>query len=237
MTTDIEPLRFVKEKFTVQHMNTRKEHHGEDEEKGEDIKFVGRMANAVLDKFHPDLRAAFYVSHRQQAEVAGTESTPTRVLTQIKKVTWVEPLQNVSLRVHDVDSSDDDAVLVGGKIKQFVFEMMDGGTVEVTFTASFSVPEEDEIIKVRRVLFQSVPVSLEIPEIEAKADNFQQADLLGQQPHSEARQEAESLFNAPPLEIKDVVETWAGQDAAPAAAPEPKVADIAARRGRKKSDV
>lgn len=58
----IEPLNFNKEKFRLAHLNTREEKHGDESETGQDVKLVGRMGNAVLDKFCPTLRKSFYVS-------------------------------------------------------------------------------------------------------------------------------------------------------------------------------
>lgn len=127
------------------------------------------------------------------------DSTPTRIMPEIESVKFLQKLEHVKLTVHDDEFPVRTAVLQDGKIKAFNFEMLDGGTVEITFTVSFSAPDEDEITKVRLMLFQKVPISLEIVLPEPEPDNFQQALELGSDPatHSEARKEADKLFSNP----------------------------------------
>lgn len=212
----MEPLSFHKEKFRIANLNTREEKHGDEPAIGEDIKLVARMGNAVLDKFDPALRHSFYVSDGSQHEIEGMDSTPTRILPQIESVKWLTKLEHVRLELHDAEFPKRSATLHNGKIKAFTFEMLDGGTVEVTFTVSFSKPEEDEIIKVRAMLFQSVPISLDILPPEPEPDNFQQALELGSDPasHSEARQEAERIFSGA-VTSPDEIPTGLEVEAAP----------------------
>lgn len=195
MNDTMEPLNFVKEKFELAHLNTRREKHGDEPEIGNDLKLSGRMPNAVLEKFSPQLRPAFYIGDANRPALPGVDSMPNRINPEVASVVFVRKMESVKLTIHDAEFPERTAVLVDGKIKQFHFEMLDGGTVIVTFTVSFSAPDEDEIAKVRRVLFQTVPVSLEILAPEPKVDNFQQAELLGQEPKSQAVLEAEKHFN------------------------------------------
>ena len=106
---------------------------------------------------------------------------------------WDLELPRTKLTVHDVDGND--IALHDGRTNKFRIEALDGGTVKLVFRCQFSQPDEDAVASLMRVLQQDVPISLESVALAEEPDNFQQADLLSQAPHSEARKEAESLFN------------------------------------------
>ena len=99
------------------------------------------------------------------------------------------------LCVHDSEFPADDVTLNDGKTKKFKITPVDGGSVKVSFQCQFGEPDPDSVAALMRVMKQAVPISLRTIEPEEQPDNFQQADLLSQEPHSEARTEAEKLFN------------------------------------------
>lgn len=212
----IEQFELVKERFTLANINTRKENHGDEIRKGYELKFVGKMHNSVLKKFHPDLCNAFYKKSPQ----ADVESGQQPVLRdpRIGDISYDLEIPRTLLRVHDIDHEDHDFVMGGGKTNAFKFSMMEGGSVEVSFRVQYSNPDEEEMLKLMRVEFETVQISLACAEEEAKPDNFQQADLITKAPHSDARKEAESLFNAPPTDLAlkpdDVVDATYIPDAA-----------------------
>lgn len=196
----IEPFTLVKERFTLANVNTRKENHGDEIHKGYDLKFVGKMHNSVLLKFHPELRDAFYKAGPQR-DVEDNQK-PVLRMPKIGDISYDMEIPRTLLRIHDIDSEKNDFVMGGGRTNNFKFSMMEGGSVEVSFRVQYSRPEEEEMLKAMRVEFQDIQISLSCAEEEKKPDNFEQAELITKAPHSPARVEAESLFLAAPTDMK-----------------------------------
>jgi hypothetical protein len=186
-----EAFTLVKERVFFAHMNLRSEKHGDESEPALDVKFELTTANSVLKKLSPDLLDALYDFDKQ----ADVEDDFKRKLKfpLLGVLPWDLELPRTMLTVHDVDGND--ITLYDGKTNKLRIEALDGGTVKLVFRCQFSAPDEDAVASLMRVLQQDVPISLESVALAEKPDNFQQADLLSQEPHSAARQEAESLFN------------------------------------------
>lgn len=207
-TKTIEPFALIKERFTLANVNTRKENHGDEIRKGYDLKFTGKMHNSVLLKFHRELRDAFYMTSKQ-ADIEGDQK-PVLRFPMLGDLSYDLEIPRTLLRIHDIDSEEHDFVMGGGKTNAFKFTLMEGGSVDVSFRVQFSNPDEEEMLKVMRVEFQSVQISLECAEMEEKPDNFQQVDLITQTPHSAARAEAESLFDKPATDLALATDADAG---------------------------
>lgn len=205
-----EPFALVKERALFAHINIRSENKGEDKVMACDLKFELNAPNSILKKIRPGLLESFYEHDRQQ-DVEGDFMRKLKH-PMIGAIPYDWSIPRTVLRVHDSTDGFDDVVLGGGDANKFRITMLDGGTVKITFRCQFSEPDEDAIAALMRVLKQNVPISLSSEEEEVKGDNFEQVDMLGKKPEdmSEARQEAESLFSAPPITPEDVVsaETW-----------------------------
>lgn len=189
--TQNEEFQLVEERVFFAHMNLRSEKHGDESEPALDVKFELTTSNSVLKKLNPALLAALYEKDRQ----GDIEDDFLRKLRfpLLGVLPWDLELLRTKLTVHDVDGYD--ITLDDGKTNKFRIEALDGGTVKLIFRCQFSAPDEDAVASLLRVLQQDVPISLESAAPIEKPDNFEQADLLSQEPHSEARKEAESLFN------------------------------------------
>lgn len=200
----LEQFELVKEKCTLFHVNVRTELHGEERRPAYDLKFYKDFPNAILGKLHPDLLDTFYRADKQ-ADIEANYK-PVLKFGLMGAVSWELEIPRTKLTIHDPDGHD--LVIAGGKTNKFKFQMLDGGTVKMSFRCQFSQVEEDDIAKLLRALNESVPVSLACEAVEEKLDNFEQADLLSQEPMSEARKEAESVFSAPPtdMQVGDVVD-------------------------------
>lgn len=209
-----EPFALVKERVLFVNMNIRAENHGDEKEPACDLKFELSAPNSILKKIRPGLLESFYEGDRQQADIEGDFLRKLKH-PQIGALSYDWEIPRTVLRIHDATDEFQDVVLGGGKTNKFRLTMLDGGTVKIGFRCQFSKPDEDSIAALMRVLSQNVPISLTSEEEEVKADNFEQADLLSQAPHSEARAEAEALFKSAPTP-EDIVnaETWPTTDPA-----------------------
>jgi len=194
MSLDI--FQLVKERCLLSNLNVRTEMHGDEREPAVDLNFEFSGANNLLLKLHPDLRGAFYRADDTK-DLATPDHMPHLRFPLLGTISWDLEIPRTRLRIHDVDDPANDVVLGGGKTNKFKLTMLDGGTVKWHFRCQFSKPDEDSIAKLMRVLNQAVPVSLECADEEVKPDNFEQAEQAGKAPMSEAREKAESLFDAP----------------------------------------
>lgn len=186
----ISAFELVNEKCMLAHVNVRTEMHGDERARAYDLKFTKDFPNAVLKKFHPDLLDTFYTADKQKDIDA--DYKPNLKFGLMGPVNWDLEIPRTMLTIHDVDG--DHLVLGDGKTNKFKFEMLDGGTVKMSFRCQFSDLEEDDVAKMLRGLNETVPISLSCAPAEEKPDNFKQADLLTQGPISDARKKAEEVF-------------------------------------------
>src|SRR5215203_1272227 len=150
----IETFELVKEKCTLSHVNVRTKMHGEDRVRAYDLKFQKDFGNAVLKKFHPDLLDTFYSAAKQSDIDANYK--PDLKFGRMGAVAWDLEIPRTMLTIHDIDGND--LVLVDGKTNKFKFEMLDGGTVKMSFRCQFSELDEDDAAKILRALNETVPI-------------------------------------------------------------------------------
>jgi len=192
----IETFTLVKERCLLVNINLRAEMNGKESKPAVDLAFEFSGANNLLLKLNPALRAALYRAD-DTIDFVTADHMPHLNFPLMGPIPWELEIPRTRLRIHDVDNEKHDVVLSGGKTNKFKLTPMQGGTVKFQFRCQFSKPDEDSIAKLMRVMNQKVPVSLDCVDEDPKADNFAQADMLAKTPHSEAREKAESLFDAP----------------------------------------
>lgn len=207
----IEIFSLTKDKMEV-YVNLRIEKHGENNENGYDVKCKGRFSNSILLKLDAGLRDALYTDDEQR-DVEDFKKK-LRFPRIAKPIAWDLEVPRTLLRLHDADNPSDDLVLSDAKTDSFVFEPMEGGTVELSFRVKLKDTSEEQVLKLLRANGQTLPISLECAALEEKPDNFEQADLLTKEPISEARKEAESLFAKPPTDMALKTEESPVQEAA-----------------------
>lgn len=231
----IEIFQLVKERCMFVHLNVRTELHGDERETAIDLQFEFSGANNLLLKLHPDLRSSFYRPDDTK-DLATPDHMPHLRYPLMGDVAWDLEIPRTRLRIHDVDSPENDVVLGGGKTNKFKLTMLDGGTVKWKFRCQFSKPDEEIVAKLMRVLNQAVPISLECAaEEEKKADNFEQADMLGKGTMSPERQEAENLFAKPTTDMSLAPDAGASSEGAKPEAAATNVEPITrAKRGGRK---
>jgi hypothetical protein len=191
---NIEIFGLVKDKMEV-YVNLRIEKHGDNNENGYDVKCKGRFSNSILLKFDAGLRDALYMDDEQR-DVEDFKKK-LRFPRIAKPIAWELEVPRTILRLHDADNPAEDLILSDAKTDSFVFEPMEGGTVELSFRVKLKDTSEEQVLKLLRANGQTIPISLECAALEEKADNFEQAELLTQEPMSDARANAESMFDKP----------------------------------------
>lgn len=211
----ITTFELVSEKCMLAHVNVRTEMHGDERHRAYDLKFTKDFPNAVLKKFHPELLDTFY-SASKQADIEA-DYKPNLKFGLMGPVAWDLEIPRTMLTIHDPDGHD--LVLGDGKTNKFKFEMLDGGTVKMSFRCQFPELEEDDVAKMLRALNETVPISLSCAAPEEKPDNFKQADLLTQEPVSAARLEAEAMFTGGAPSVGGAEDLPALETSAPPAEP------------------
>lgn len=196
----IEVFKLVKERCVLSNLNIRTEMHGDEREPAVDLSLDFSSANNLLFKLHPELRDSLYKTGDTR-DMIDPDNKPHLRYPMMGPLSWDLEIPRTLLRIHDSEDPRHDVVLGGGKTNKFKLTLKEGGTVVWHFRCQFSKPDEESIAKLMRVLNQSVPVSLECADEEEVLDNFEQAEQITQTPMSAAREEAESLFSAPPTEM------------------------------------
>lgn len=201
---EIDPFSLTKERFLLAHINVRSEKHGKEREPAFDMNFEASLHNSVLTKLHPELRALLYFADATK-DFVDSEHMPHLRFPLISAVPYGLEVPRTMLTIHAGDEGDD-LVLIDGKTKKFVIQPIDGGSVKIKFQVQFSKPDEKQVPKLMNLLQKDVTISLASQAAEEVLDNFEQAELLSQEPMSEARQAAEDLFSKPtggaPLELE-----------------------------------
>lgn len=185
-------FELVKERCNLAHVNVRSELHGDEKQTAYDIKFTVSLANAVLLKFHPDLRDALYKPGENKD--IDPDFVPNIKFPLLGAISWDLEIPRTLLRIHD-EFEGVDVVLSGGRTNKFSFKLKEGGTVEMAFRCQFSEAEPEDISRLLVALGQTMPISLSCESLEEEPDKFEQADLLSKEPMSDAREEAEKVFS------------------------------------------
>lgn len=187
-----ENFYLFKERMLVK-IKKRTEKHGAVDVNAYDAMLLADFPNAVLLKLDIDLRGVFYAPD-DQADIE-QDYFPNLRFPLMGPIAWGLQKSHMALTVHDAEFPIEDITLDGKDIDKVHFTMKEGGTITLSLRVVLGQLEEDDLIKLLRIDNQRVPISLVQIELVPDPDNFEQADLLSQEPHSEARKEAESLFN------------------------------------------
>lgn len=181
----------TKERATLAHLNTRTELHGDEQVPACDLKLELSLHNSVLNKLAPDLLDVFYLGAQQQ-DIEAHHKVNLR-FPQMSKFGWALEIPRAVLTIHDTDGD----FHIGGKANKMVLELLEGGTTKMQIRFQMGEIEPDDAAFLFSLLQQTVTISLGAAAEEEKPDNFQQADLLSQGEHSDARKEAEKAFSNP----------------------------------------
>lgn len=199
-----EQFALIKERAVVAHLNTRTELHGEDEVPACDVKLEFSLHNSVLNKLHPELQDVFYKAEKQMDIEADHKANLRFPL--MSAFSWAYEIPRAELTIHDLETGSTETFL--GKANKLKLELLEGGTTKLTLRFQMGEIDPQDAARLFALLRQTVTVSLGHQGEEEKQDNFAQADLLSKGEPSEARKEAESMFDkAPATDLSFTAET------------------------------
>lgn len=202
-------FELIKEKMEFA-VTKRTERHGDDKVAAYDAKLTGDFPNAVLTKLDERLRGVFYGPGAQGDVEQGY--FPELLFPLMGGVAWALEMARMVFRLHDVDTDDNDLVLTGKEMDKVHFDMKPGGTITLSLRVKLGQVSEEELLQLLRVDNQTIYISLHQAEVEAKPDNYEQADSLAQAPHSAEREKAESMFKPAPVITPESVVMAGAQD-------------------------
>lgn len=204
-----EPFNLQRERCKLAHLNVRSELHGEESSPAIDLKFEFDSANNLLAKLHPDLRATYYRKDDNRELIESDHLPALRFPLLDPTIGWKLEVPRTLLRLH---AEGGDVVLGGGKTNNFKLTLKEGGTVSWQFRVQFSKPDPVAIAALSGLLQQVVPVTLECrdqDEEEGSGDLFDQVQQQTQAPKSEARLQAEAMFDQPGAKVEQLPATLA----------------------------
>lgn len=140
------------------------------------------MNNTVLDDFAPGLLNSFYEKHKkEQVELIKSDMLPDLKFQKMKKFSWDEEFENVLVRINEnIEVENARFIFPECTLKNFKFELKQGGSVIVEFTINCK-PEAEAIGWLYSHQKSSIPITVEAGEA-PQLEGFEEA--------SEASEEA-----------------------------------------------
>lgn len=146
--------------------NPRCEKHGDENVKAGDLKIECTMHSSVLDCFDKSLRKLLYrkpASGEQTDLPLGDDGLTARKLPRLAPLKWDEDFPGYDLSIVTGLAVDEILILKDVELSNFVFEAMDGGSVAITFRASFH-PDGRASGKLCQLVQETVEITLQPPD-------------------------------------------------------------------------
>lgn len=156
---------------SIANINQRIERHGEDRALAVDIKFSMSTANNVLDHFDKGLREALFrkPGKGEQQDLPINDNPLTAVkFPALEAQRLAHEFSGYELQIDGLLDATQPIILVDVKLKKFVADPKEGGSVELSFTASANV-EPDELSELGEALVrEDVRITLVPPSKQAE---------------------------------------------------------------------
>lgn len=166
----------------LSNLNIRIEKHGSENVGAADLTVSFDSSNAILNQFQDGLVERFYTEPPKQDKKAaaldldGEDQVPEIArlsllcCTKIKKVSWSDSYPGYRVRVMNPLEDKCDVLLPDAELKGFVFEMKQGGTVNLSFKIG-CIPEPKDVAYLFEHLGSSLSITLEPPnELDFEAE-------------------------------------------------------------------
>lgn len=163
----------------VANFNPRAEKHGEENKLAGDLKLVVITSSSVLDFFNKELRKAFYrkpLQGEQQDLIEGNDGLTAIKFPRLGALPWDEEYPGYELVIGGGMGLVEPMGLSGVSLKRFRFEPLDGGSLQVTFSALFH-PTPEQAGALCALIQEDVQLTLIPPTKQGKSNKPQQADL------------------------------------------------------------
>lgn len=162
----------------ISNLNSRIERNGDERALAADVKFTTSASNSVLDQFGPGLKEAFFrkPTKGEQPDLPniGGSGLSAVKFPSLEPLKLAHELTGYELQIDGLLEGTEPIVLVDVKLKRFVFEPKEGGSVELSFTASANV-DADELAELAEALVrEDVRLTLKSPAKVATDEHPQQ---------------------------------------------------------------
>lgn len=148
--------------------NPRAEKHGDENVPSGDLKLECTLSNAVLDHFDKGLRKMLYrkpaSGEQSDLPLSDTDGLTARKLPHLAPLRWDEDFPGYTLSIDSGLGVKDPLVLDDVELSNFAFEALDGGSVNVTFRASFH-PEPEQSGALCSMIQETVEITLTPPDV------------------------------------------------------------------------
>ena len=123
------------------------------------------MSNEVLNDFAPGLLQSFYEKHKkEQVELIKSDMLPDLKYQNMKKFSWDEEFENVCVRINEeIEQENARFIFAECTLKNFKFELKQGGSVIVEFTINCK-PEPEAVGWLYGHQKQQMPITIEAGE-------------------------------------------------------------------------
>src|SRR5690348_15428805 len=154
--------------------NPRAERHGADKVSAGDLKVEITGHSSLLDHFDKGLRKTLYrkpVPGEQTDLPLGDDNLTQRKLPRLAPLRWDEDFPGYRLDIVTGLAVDEVLELEDVELSGFVFEALDGGSVAITFRASFH-PDGRTSGKLCQLIQETVEITLVPPEAGEKQEKL-----------------------------------------------------------------
>lgn len=159
----------------VANINLRSERHGEVETPAVDIKLEWVTTNLILHAFHAKMREAFYERDHEPGLPGMDEAMAALIFPELDPLKIHTEETGLTLRIVHGLSGSSDLVLKDCTASGFKLDMLQGGSVEVTFTMATVDIDEKRLGKLGLMLKGDVPVKVSRQD-PPQADNITTID-------------------------------------------------------------
>lgn len=168
-------FELICKEIILENLTTRTEKHGDEDMPAASLKCAIDVSNQILDQFAPGLLESLYErKQKDQAELIKNDMFPDLKFHHLKPLSFELELEGYRfLLVNNLEHKNNDHIIPDATLKNFKFELKDGGSVHVTFTINCA-PEPDAIAYFYKQQKHQILVTLEPPE-EAKVEDFGEA--------------------------------------------------------------
>ena len=129
------------------------------------LRCVISMSNTVLDDFAPGLLTSFFEKQKKdQVELIKSDMLPDLKFKKMEKFSWKEEFENVLVRINEeIEQDNARFIFPDCTLKNFKFELKQGGTVDVEFTINCN-PEPDAVGWLYGHQKKTMPMTIEAGE-------------------------------------------------------------------------
>jgi len=163
----------------VVNFNPRAERHGDENKLAGDLKLVVAVSSSVLDYFQKGLRQALYrkaAQGEQQDLIEGGDGLTAVKFPKLGAIPWDEEYPGYSLLIGSGLGLSEPLVITDVTLKKLSFEPLEGGTLQLTFSAVFH-PTKAEAGALCEQIKNEVQLTLVSPLNASKGDKPVQEDL------------------------------------------------------------